>query len=963
MPLGLALAAVLLGACAQPAQQTGALRAVLRDGRIVIADGEMGDCVWVRLAGELGHSEPVGDGLDWAAKLTVEGVAGELCAGHGDGTVRLAVEWPETGGRPLRWNATLRWGPDPYPSRLAPKGEDDGLLQLQLGGACTRTCDAIYDRFSDRAIELNPGGLEPLAETGAYELSGWAASDKSGTAAVLEARVLPNFYRDHKGTRYFAPIDKSVFDRPQAGWCSWYCHYRDVKEEQVVENARWLGENLRKFGLQWVQIDDGWQAKGSAESQVWRDWRDFDPEFPHGMKWLGEEIKSAGLRPGLWLTPYATNAEELVKQYPDWFVRDKADHYFDSGWIGRYLIDPTHPAVRDTYLRGLFERMTRDWGYDYFKIDGQPPTRSFYERLRERLHEPMDGADTYRLGLQVIRDVLGPNRFLLGCWGTPVEGIGFMNGSRTGGDVAANWRGMMPALEATKRWMFLHNVCWYSDPDCLCVRQPLTLEQAQAWATLFGITGQHLMLSDDMPRLDPERVELLKRILPVADVRPADLYPRSRVDAAHLRILRGAQTATFGEEAGERLTRAGEDWSVVAVFNWSDRARAQDLDLRALGLPASGADRYLAYDFWHRGCLGEIVRSVKLSIAPRSCLLLGLRRFDGRPILLGVDRHITQGAVSLRDLQVLDSQEGRRICGASELVAGEPYGLVFALPPRQRGWKVTGLEADCSHRSERVGDLLHVTLESATGGTAKWQVAFEAVAPKVAAEPIALELAATRGRRAVHLSWQAPATPDGQGVCYYRVLRDGREMARTCLSEAMDWVAGAARYQVTAHDLLGARLGASEVVPVEAAQAVTVPRPQVFLSDLKPASARQGWGELHLDRSVEGNELRIGGRRFAKGLGTHAHSEITYPLGGRSGKIVGWCGVDDEKDEGSLVFKIALDGKVAWEGELLERGDEAEGFVVPFQGAEQLKLVVEDGGDGINCDHADWADIGIVWDE
>ena len=41
----------------------------------------------------------------------------------------------------------------------------------------------------------------------------------------------------------------------------------------------------------------------------------------------------------------------------------------------------------------------------------------------------------------------------------------------------------------------------------------------------MGITGQLLMASDDMPKLSEERVELLRRIFPVADIRPMDLYP------------------------------------------------------------------------------------------------------------------------------------------------------------------------------------------------------------------------------------------------------------------------------------------------------------------------------------------------------------------------------------------------------------------------------------------------------
>ena len=39
-------------------------------------------------------------------------------------------------------------------------------------------------------------------------------------------------------------------------------------------------------------------------------------------------------------------------------------------WEGKYLLDPPSPASR-TYLKDLFTRLS-GWGYEFFKIDGQP---------------------------------------------------------------------------------------------------------------------------------------------------------------------------------------------------------------------------------------------------------------------------------------------------------------------------------------------------------------------------------------------------------------------------------------------------------------------------------------------------------------------------------------------------------------------------------------------------------------
>jgi alpha-galactosidase len=938
--------ALCAGLWSQPSTPPADLTAIASGQTVQVTDPVMGQCVIISVPGR--PIAPIAPSANWSADFrTASGVL-TLSARHEPNAVTITARWATALSKPLSLPVSVRWGPEPYPCRLAAHGEDDGLMQIQYGGEPTAISDALYDRFHDRALRLAPAGLSIVGDGPAYRMTAGLPAGPPGEAALLHVEVVPDFYRDRRGIKYFAPIDRSVFDRPQAGWCTWYYYYRGITEDETVANIRWLSANLRKFGLRWIQIDDGWQAQGTAKSDVWRDWRAFDPKFPHGMKWLGDQIKAAGFQAGVWLTPYATNAEDLVKDHPDWFVKDNPDHYFDAGWIGHYLLDPTNPPVRDTYLRGLFETMAREWGFDYFKIDGQPPTADMYRNLRPRLHEPMDGNDAYRLALATMRDVLGPKRFLLGCWGTPTEGIGYMNGSRTGGDVGPGWTGMMPAYDATKAWYFLHNVAWYCDPDCLCIREPMALEQAHVWASLYGLTGQHFMLSDKMYDLPSERVEIIKRLLPVADVRPADLYGRSRIDTIHL-----------------RLHKPGGPSSVVALFNWSARAARRTVDLAALGLPASGRERYLLYDFWGRACLGETTGAFKIGLGPRSCLVLAVRPWDHRPSLAGLDRHIAQAAVGLASLQVLDNGPSRTINGTSEIVADEPYRLAFALPAgwKLRSSKATGQGAKASVEPEAPPGLLFLTLQGPTSGEVRWTADFAgpSLPAPVASAPAAISgLRATPRRGDLHLTWDS-----FPGACYYVLSCNGDEIARTARTEAWDRAAAAAgSYRITAFDLLGKRLAESEEVRPVLPEAVTPPRPEVYLTDLKPVSVKQGWGELHTDQSVEGHPLTIGGRKFDRGLGTHAVSEIVYDLGGRSGKLVGWCGVDDEiSGPGTIVFRVVLDGRVAWESDVLQRGDAPTGFVVPFAGARGLKLVVDDAGDGINYDHADWADAGLIWNK
>lgn len=79
----------------------------------------------------------------------------------------------------------------------------------------------------------------------------------------------------------------------------------------------------------------------------------------------------------------------------------------------------------------------------------------------------------------------------------------------------------------------------------------------------------------------------------------------------------------------------------------------------------------------------------------------------------------------------------------------------------------------------------------------------------------------------------------------------------------------------------------------------------VWLSDLKPTLARQEWGSLKKDKSVDGNPIQLAGKIYDKGLGTHSSAVITYKLPEDCGEIAGVVGVDDEvAGKGKAKFKL-----------------------------------------------------------
>ncbi|MFO1475484.1 MAG: NPCBM/NEW2 domain-containing protein [Verrucomicrobiota bacterium] len=126
-------------------------------------------------------------------------------------------------------------------------------------------------------------------------------------------------------------------------------------------------------------------------------------------------------------------------------------------------------------------------------------------------------------------------------------------------------------------------------------------------------------------------------------------------------------------------------------------------------------------------------------------------------------------------------------------------------------------------------------------------------------------------------------------------------------------------------------------------------------------SATQDWGSLGLNKSVDGHSLSIGGKPFATGLGTHANSEIEIDLGGTGEWFEAMAGVDDEKNgRGTVVFKVTDGDRVLWESGLRRGGQPAVPVRVDLRGVKKLVLIVDDGGDGLDSDHADWAEARIV---
>ena len=87
---------------------------------------------------------------------------------------------------------------------------------------------------------------------------------------------------------------------------------------------------------------------------------------------------------------------------------------------------------------------------------------------------------------------------------------------------------------------------------------------------------------------------------------------------------------------------------------------------------------------------------------------------------------------------------------------------------------------------------------------------------------------------------------------------------------------------------------------------------------------------------------------------------MVFNLGRQHKRFVADVGVDDQGGKaGSVVFNVALDGKAAFDSGLMRFGEPAKHIALDVTGVSELRLIVTDGGNGVQHDHADWANAAV----
>ncbi len=590
-------------------------------------------------------------------------------------------------------------------------GQGSGVIFTKTeGGKLTLEARVEYG-----CLRLEPGA-SAASET---FLLGWFADARLGLEAWAEAVAR------HMAIRLPPPVV----------YCTWYdnVHRRAGSAASTAELAAFAARELKPYGFTCVQIDDGWQL-GEKGNGPRKNFTGHDPKgpYPEGMKPTAEAIKAQGLTPGLWLLPFGANYKDpFFASHEDWFVKKADGTPFDNPWGGTCL-DMSYPGARE-FVRGEMKQAMQDWGYRYFKLDGlyggmgvQPRYVNsgwqedsfgdgvFHDRTKTNI-------EVYRTGLRMVRETVGPQSFILGCCAaqnmrTYGGSFGLVDAMRIGPDVGGTWDSWskkVPTYGA--RNYHLNGRIWWCDPDPFYVRDSLNPDSARCTASWTALSGLMVSISDWLPTLPAERLDIIRRCIPLHRVtaRPVDLFREN--------------TPRVWLVSDERPDRQRRD--VVGLYNWGKEAETITVPVAGLGLPP--ADRYIAYDFWDNVFVKPFTDTISVSVPGSGCRILAVRPLLPRPFLLSTSRHVTQGILEVGEEHWNDA--ARTLTGLSAVAGRDPYEMRIVAQSPQATWTVAEVAisaqdqaAGVTIKSTNAGDgLVKVQITAPASREVHWSIRFE----------------------------------------------------------------------------------------------------------------------------------------------------------------------------------------------------------------------------------------------
>ncbi len=423
-------------------------------------------------------------------------------------------------------------------------------------------------------------------------------------------------------------LDSQIAPNPPMGWNSWDSFGLSVTEAEFKENAQWLAANLKRFGWQYVVVDEGWYLKnpegkpGTFQFTMSKDGRYFPAtnRFPSavrdaGFKPLADYVHSLGLKFGIHIIrgiPKQAVERDVTFAHSSFQASDAVDKSDTCPWnADNYGVRAT-PAGQAYY--DSVAQLYADWGVDLVKVDCIAS-------------HPYKG-DEIEMISQALQKTARPIVLSLSPGPAPLEQAAdfrkFAQMWRISNDVWDHWahdkkidfsQGLVEQFPVAASWATFTGGGHWPDADMLPIgflgprpglgeprETNLTRDEQRTLITAWCIFRSPLFVGGNLTKMDDWTKSLL--------MNPEVLAVDQHSIGAQAAVNDAKKAVWISKQANGR-----DAW--VALFNLANTKQTIDYPLQSLGLSGTA---FQIRDLWARKDLEKADR-LKITLAPHSSML------------------------------------------------------------------------------------------------------------------------------------------------------------------------------------------------------------------------------------------------------------------------------------------------------------------------------------------------------
>lgn len=424
-----------------------------------------------------------------------------------------------------------------------------------------------------------------------------------------------------------------VAKKPPMGWNSWDCYGAAVNEEQLIGNAEYMRDYLKKYGWEYVVCDIQWYEPKAKNT----DYNNFtelcmdeysrlipaENRFPSskngvGFKNIADRIHGMGLKFGIHIMrgiprqAVHNNAKILGT---DITARQIAHHFSVCPWnTDMYGVD-TRVSGAQEYYNSLF-KLYAEWGVDFVKVDDISNTEF-------KPNEPYSAREEIEMIRRAI-DSCGRDMVLsLSPGPAQVEVADHLmknaNMWRMTGDFWDVWDKLYEMFEKTEKWYpYVGEGCW---PDC----DMLPLGNISVNGTCHGPQNRYTQFTKD------EQITLMtlwsifrSPLMFGGEMRNNDEWTLSLITNEEiLDINQNSHSAKPVFDDGKTIvwqSVSARENPVIAVFNADEAEREIAVDLEELGISGEHTLR----DLWKKENVGRVNNKLNVTVNPHGAKIYEL---------------------------------------------------------------------------------------------------------------------------------------------------------------------------------------------------------------------------------------------------------------------------------------------------------------------------------------------------